>query len=105
MAELTEKKFGYVVNSPHHCHPPCPPPPRPIPPSMTVKDWMEYINSYIDVRARQIYDKLKKLIPGGGSSSEVWPKDFILLRDISTNQVYEVYMENGSLSSRPHQGS
>jgi len=51
MAELKEKKFGYVVCPPHHhCIPPCPP--GPIPPGMTVKDWTEYINSYIDVRAR-----------------------------------------------------
>ena len=68
MSELQEKKFGYVVHPPHHhCVPPCPPP-GPIPPGMSVKDWTDYINSYIDVRARQIYDKLKGLIPGGGGS-------------------------------------
>ena len=52
-AELKEKKFGYVVQPPpcphHH---PFPPPPGPIPPGMTMQDWMTYINSYIDVRAR-----------------------------------------------------
>ena len=67
MSEMQEKKFGYVVHPPHHhCFPP---PPGPIPPGMSVKDWTDYINSYIDVRARQIYDKLKRLIPEGGSGS------------------------------------
>ena len=64
MAELKPKKFGYVV------HPPPPPPayvfptPPPPPPGMSMTDWIAYINSYIDVRARQLYDKLKKLYEG-----------------------------------------
>lgn len=71
MSELQEKKFGYVVHPPHHhCIPPCPPP-GPIPPGMSVKDWTDYINSYIDVRARQIYDKLKNMVPGGGEKTTV----------------------------------
>ena len=66
---LNERKFGYVVQpNHHHCHP-CPPPPpypMPIPPGISTQDWIQYINTYIDVRARQIYDKLKKIAPGGG---------------------------------------
>ena len=67
-SDLKEKKFGYVVQPPPcpcpHPHP-FPPPPGPIPPGMTVQDWMTYINSYIDLRARQLYDKLKDLKPQG----------------------------------------
>lgn len=32
----------------------------PIPPGISTHDWIQYINSYIDIRARQIYDKLKE---------------------------------------------
>ena len=67
-SDLKEKKFGYVVQPPPcpcpHPHP-FPPPPGPIPPGMTVQDWLTYINSYIDLRARQLYDKLKDLKPQG----------------------------------------
>ena len=72
MAELKEKKFGYVVQPPFPPPPPppkpypFPPPPRPLPPGMTVADWTAYINSYIDVRARQLYDKLKGLVTKAG---------------------------------------
>lgn len=62
MAELKEKKFGYVVQPP--CpghHPPFPPPP----PGVTVQDLMTYINQYVDVRAKQIYNKLIEKFPGG----------------------------------------
>lgn len=103
-AELKEKKFGYVVEQPS-CphHPPFPPPPGPIPPGMTVADWTNYINSYIDVRARQLYEKLKKLIsegsvPGEGETSE--PKTYILLKDINNpNDIYKVYIQDGNLCS------
>ena len=93
-AELKEKKFGYVVEQPS-CphHPPFPPPPGPIPPGMTVADWTNYINSYIDVRARQLYDKLK--------DKDV-VKDFILLKDQKDDKVYEVYIYDGALHSRLH---
>ena len=138
MSELQEKKFGYVVHPPHHhCVPPCPPP-GPIPPGMSVKDWTDYINSYIDVRARQIYDKLKGLVPGGGGEKTtvtyVWSSDItdddktvgtlsvdgqrtevkvpdvegtqfakVLMKDTQTDSIYEVYIENGELKSKPHQ--
>lgn len=44
-------------NTEERCCPmPPPPPPHPgmgpVPPYMTVNDWITYINSYIDVRAR-----------------------------------------------------
>ena len=94
MAELKEKKFGYVVCPPHHhCIPPCPP--GPIPQGMTVKDWTEYINSYIDVRARQIYDKLKNQLPSGGGGSG--PYNEIELRDIETGEIYKLYISDGTL--------
>lgn len=61
MAELKEKKFGYVVQPPCPHHPPFPPPP----PGVTVQDLMTYINQYVDVRAKQIYNKLIEKFPGG----------------------------------------
>lgn len=84
MAELKEKKFGYVVQPPPP--PPCPLPhfpikaPFPIPPGMNVQDWTLYINSYIDVRARQLYDKLKKLMQQQQTADNV-PHDAVFFRD------------------------
>ncbi len=93
---LKERKFGYAVLPPPP-HPPCPHPPHPphhcIPAGMTVRDWINYINSYIDVRARQLYDKLK--------DKDV-VKDFILLKDQKDDKVYEVYIYDGALHSRLH---
>lgn len=62
--ELKPKKFGYVVH-PLPPHPPMPPLPPP-PPGISMADWISYINSYIDVRARQLYDKLKSLVQQAG---------------------------------------
>ena len=62
MSDLKEKKFGYIVNNqpcPGHLHPPYPPMPPPIP-GVTMKDLIQYVNSYIDVRAKQIYEKIKE---------------------------------------------
>ena len=62
MSDLKEKKFGYIVNNqpcPGHFHPPYPPMPPPIP-GVTMKDLIQYVNSYIDVRAKQIYEKIKE---------------------------------------------
>ena len=73
MAEQTERKFGYMIPPPHDCN--CVQPPHGCvqPPhgcsthhEVSMADWMHYINSYIDVRARQIYDKLKGQIGTGG---------------------------------------
>ena len=99
MAELKEKKFGYAVVPP--C-PPCPPhplppfPPGPIPPGMTVHDWVQYINNYVDVRARQIYNKLKDELDIG-STEKVHNK--LLLKDINNGKTYEVFMKDGILCS------
>lgn len=88
MAELKEKKFGYVVNPPPGPHKHIiphipgnpfmqpPPPPVPLPPGMTMQDWMAYINSYIDVRARQLYDRLKDI-----KESTIDAFNFIVLVD------------------------
>ena len=59
MAEQTERKFGYMIPPPHDCN--CVQPPHGCvqPPhgcathhEVSMADWMHYINSYIDVRAR-----------------------------------------------------
>ena len=62
MAEMTERSFGYTCCQPpnHSCNP-C---------YITTGDWIQYINAYMDVRARQIYDKLKGMIGTGGSGEE-----------------------------------
>lgn len=69
-SDLKPKKFGYVVQPPvscphhHHNHPPHPvssPPPIP-PPNVAIDDILEYVNKYVDVRAKQLYDKLKEKI-------------------------------------------
>lgn len=94
MAELKPKKFGYVV------HPPPPPPPYvfptppPPPPGMSMTDWIAYINSYIDVRARQLYDKLKKLYESQVESSDNTVHDYILLRDKGTGDIRRVFIHN-----------
>lgn len=65
MAEMTERSFGYACcppqSYPHHSCNPC---------YITTGDWIQYINAYMDVRARQIYDKLKGMIGTGGSGEE-----------------------------------
>lgn len=77
MAEQTERKFGYMIPPPHDCN--CVQPPHGCvqPPhgcathhEVSMADWMHYINSYIDVRARQIYDKLKGQIGTGGGQGD-----------------------------------
>ena len=44
MAEMTERSFGYTCCQPpnHSCNPG----------HITTGDWMQYINAYMDVRAR-----------------------------------------------------
>lgn len=45
MEDLKERKFGFM--------PPPPPPPQcPTHGGISMGDWMKYINTYIDVRAR-----------------------------------------------------
>ena len=115
MSEMNERVFN------------CCPPPHQCPSHhcsshdrVTMGEWMHYINTYIDVRARQIYDKLKALIPTSsgvvnkiiaGDNITVTPesgqgtvtinakdedkiKDFILIRDKTTNKIYKVFMSD-----------
>ena len=96
MADLTEKKFGPVIPPPRP-HPVPFPPAMPIPPGMTMQDWMSYINSYIDVRARQLYDKLKSLISASDQEQE---KDYILLKDWTTHAIHRLYIDNGIIYTR-----
>jgi hypothetical protein len=111
MADLKEKKFGYVVQPPPpphihphpHPHPFLPPlPPGPVPPGMTVQDWMTYINSYIDVRARQLYDKLKSLYSQQLGNSDDDIHNYILFRDQGNNKIYKLFMYNGSVHTDEH---
>lgn len=113
MSEMNEKSFS------------CCPPPHQCPShgNISMSDWMQYINTYIDVRARQIYDKLKGLIPGVGGgvtkiiagknitispssgigdvviNAEVGSdiKDWIVLRDQLTSVNYKVFIEDGTI--------
>ena len=55
---------------------------------------MMYINSYIDVRARQLYDKLKELY---SKHDETNVRDYILLKGKDDGKTYKVYIENGIL--------
>lgn len=66
MDEMTNRSFGYTGCQPQHPH-------QCTPNHITTQDWMQYINTYIDLRARQIYDKLKGQIGDGstGSTGEV----------------------------------
>lgn len=53
---------------------------------------------YIDVRARQIYDKLKKLI----EDMQGKVHDYILLKDELTGETHKITMRNGYLCSRKY---
>ena len=103
MSDLKEKKFGFVVHPPHPmpCNPypfPCPVP-GPIPPGIHTQDWLSYINSYIDVRARQMYEKLKEQLnkPSTPPSVDNPIRDYVLLKEKYTNKVYMVWIEDGVL--------
>ena len=99
MAELKAKKFGYVVHPPPppNFHPPYPPPPPP-PPGISMTDWIAYINSYIDVRARQLYDKLKGLYNAKIEETDDLVHDHICFRDpYSSTGVRKMYINNDTL--------
>jgi hypothetical protein len=104
MAQLKPKKFGYVVQPPP---PPqfnasCPAMPAP-PPGISTSDWIAYINSYIDVRARQLYDKLKGLYQQVVSDSDDNTiHNHILLRDLTTGETKKVYISNDELFSETY---
>lgn len=94
MSDLKEKKFGYIVNNqpcPGHFHPPYPPMPPPIP-GVTMKDLIQYVNSYIDVRAKQIYEKIKEH-QGGIDKQEIIDAVIAQFRDEIGNEVQR-YIEN-----------
>lgn len=71
MEDLTERQFGCVPPPPQHCmehgH-------------VTMAEWMQYINAYIDVRARQMYDKLKGVVGTGDTIVQEAP-----IKQISVN--------------------
>ena len=96
MSDLKEKKFGYIVNNqpcPGHFHPPYPPMPPPIP-GVTMKDLIQYVNSYIDVRAKQIYEKIKEH-QGGIDKQEIIDAVIVQFRDEIGNEVKR-YIENST---------
>ena len=68
----------------------------PTPPGFTVKDWVAYINSYIDVRARQLYDKLKGLYTQQVDSDSI-VHDYILLKDQVTGEVKRLFIANDNV--------
>lgn len=107
---MEAKTFGPLPgNCQHHCPPVAFPPPPPPPPHvcpthgfLSPNDWMRYINQYIDVRARQIYDKLKALIKKQETPVDDSEKTFdrILLRDEVDGKVYMLTTRNGVLCTR-----
>ena len=90
MAEMTERSFGYTC---------CPPPNHSCTPGhITTGDWMQYINAYMDVRARQIYEKLKGMIGTGGSDNITG--DYLILKDQNNlNKKYKGCMGDGTICS------
>lgn len=90
MAEMTERSFGYTC---------CPPPNHSCTPGhITTGDWMQYINAYMDVRARQIYEKLKGMIGTGGSDNITG--DYLILKDQNNpNKKYKVFIVDGTICS------
>lgn len=104
----TKRKFEPIVNQGKvQCPPPPPPCPHPLPPpgpcphphGQIFQGCIAYINSYIDVRMRQLYIKLKDLIHKiAGKYHGPW--DYILLRDTDhPDDIYKVYITEGNLRS------
>lgn len=108
MAELKPKKFGYVVHPPHPpaFNAPYPPPPPP-PPGISTTDWIAYINSYIDVRARQLYDKLKSLYQQKIEENDEKVHQFILFADNAdpSHPVKQMYVSGDTLYTTPYTGT
>ena len=69
----------------------------PTPPGFTVKDWVAYINSYIDVRARQLYEKLKGKYQQKIDDTDGIVHQFLLLEDQATHKVKRLWIENDNL--------
>ena len=61
---------------------------------------MSYINSYIDIRAKQLYAKLKDFVYKiVGKYNGPW--DYIVLRDINNlEMLYKIYIKEGGLHSK-----
>ena len=104
----TKRKFEPIVNQGKvQCPQPPPPCPHPLPPpgpcphphGQIFQGCIAYINSYIDVRMRQLYIKLKELIHKiAGKYHGPW--DYILLRDTNhPDDIYKVYITEGNLRS------
>ena len=69
----------------------------PAPPGFTVKDWVAYINSYVDVRARQLYDKLKGLYSQKVEENDNVVHQYVLLQDQATGKTKKLWIENDNL--------
>lgn len=108
----TNRKFEPIVNqgwtdisSETNCPHPLPPPgPCPHPHGQMFQGCIAYINSYIDVRMRQLYIKLKNMLQKWGQTGGISqvPLDYILLRDTSNPEhIYKVCVTDGCLRSNP----
>ena len=109
---METKKFNPIVNQGQSTScPPMPPPgPHPVPPpgpcphphGQIFQGCVAYINSYIDVRMRQLFIKLKKLVQ---TIAEKFcgPWDYIILRDTNhPDNTYKVYVTDGNVMSQPY---
>lgn len=113
---METKKFEPIVNQGQgmFCPPPAPPPcPHPLPPpgpcpaphGQIFQGCIAYINSYIDVRMRQLYIKLKETIRKIAENC-FGPWNYIILRDINhPENRYKVYISDGNLCSKPLESS
>ena len=92
---------------PPPCPPPCPiPGPHPLPPpcphshGKIFQGCIAYINAYIDVRVRQLYQLLKGIIQKI-SSQYCGPWNYIILRDSKDGSLHRVQVIDGILHSEP----
>ena len=94
MLETSERSLGCCPPPhPHHC---------PTHGGVTTGDWMQYINTYMDVRARQIYDKLKGLLPGGDATVKkifAGTPNVKITPESGTGEVYIGVDDNGGVKS------
>ena len=88
----------YPIHPAHHHHccgdMECFPP---TPPGFTVKDWVAYINSYIDVRARQLYDKLKGMYNQKIDENDGVEHNYVLLKDQKTGEIKKLFISGDIL--------
>ena len=82
-----------------HPHPLPPPVPCPHPHGKIFQGCVTYINSYIDIRAKQLYAKIKDYVKKIASKYN-GPWDHIILRDVNhPENEYKVYVKDGNLFS------